>query len=160
MKFTDGNWMLRPGVQAGYPAEARDVELSEGTLTVYAPTRQIVHRGDTLTGPCGDFAPPSVAILRGGRRVGLKAPEMASRAAAWQLAGRAPDDAARRCSPMPDRERIERGKDQRYVRRDDQGRFTPEQVDVGGSLTRDRRQPARTEVPKGQGDRGDQRRPG
>ena len=59
---------------------------------------------------------------------------------------------------MADRERVERGKDERFVRRDSQGQFTKDQVDVGASLTRDRRQHAKTEVPKGQGDRGDQRR--
>src|SRR5215213_7014098 len=51
MKFTDGNWLLRQGVQAAYPAEARDIAISQDTLTVYAPTRRILHRGDTLTGP-------------------------------------------------------------------------------------------------------------
>jgi alpha-D-xyloside xylohydrolase len=51
MKFTDGNWLLRQGVQAFYPAEARDIAISGDTLTVYAPTRRIAHRGDTLAGP-------------------------------------------------------------------------------------------------------------
>ena len=47
--------------------------------------------------------------------------------------------------------------DKRYVRRDDQGRFTTDQVDVGRSLSRDVRQRARRTVPKGQGDKGDQK---
>ena len=51
MKFTDGYWGLRPGVQALHPAEAYDVEADDGSLTVYAPTRHIVHRGDTLNRP-------------------------------------------------------------------------------------------------------------
>jgi len=51
MKFTDGNWLMRAGVQAFYPIEARDIVISHDTLTVYAPTRRIIHRGDTLTGP-------------------------------------------------------------------------------------------------------------
>jgi hypothetical protein len=46
----------------------------------------------------------------------------------------------------------------RYIRRDEKGRFTTEQVDVGRSLPADRRVQARTVVPKGQGDRGDQKR--
>jgi hypothetical protein len=46
----------------------------------------------------------------------------------------------------------------RYIRRDEKGRFTTDQVDVGGSLTTDRRQQAKTIVRKGQGDRGDQKR--
>jgi alpha-D-xyloside xylohydrolase len=51
MKFTDGNWMMRQGVRAFYPAEAYDIRTTEETLTVYAPTRLIRHRGDTLDGP-------------------------------------------------------------------------------------------------------------
>ena len=48
--------------------------------------------------------------------------------------------------------------DKRYVRRDDKGRFTDDQVDVGTSLRDDRRQPAKRTVPPGQGDRGDQKK--
>jgi hypothetical protein len=55
------------------------------------------------------------------------------------------------------RELIQRGNQKRYVRRDARGRFQ-KVVDVGDSLSRDVRQRARTEVRKGQGDRGDQRR--
>jgi len=42
----------------------------------------------------------------------------------------------------------------RYVRRNPQGEFKKE-VNVGRSLAADRRQHAKTNVPKGQGDRGD-----
>ena len=55
------------------------------------------------------------------------------------------------------RELIDKGTDKRYVRRDDQGQFS-ESDDVGRSLTQDRRQAAKTKVPAGQGDRGDQKR--
>ena len=48
--------------------------------------------------------------------------------------------------------------DKRYVRRDDEGHFTDDQVDVGRSLSADRRRHAKTVAPKGQGDRGDQKR--
>ena len=48
--------------------------------------------------------------------------------------------------------------DKRYVRRDDQGRFTDDQVNVGRSLADDVRQHAKKIVPPGQGNRGDQRR--
>ncbi len=55
-----------------------------------------------------------------------------------------------------ERELIEPHKgDKRFVRRDDQGRFTNDQVDVGRSLAADRRQHAKTKAPRGQGDRGD-----
>lgn len=47
--------------------------------------------------------------------------------------------------------------DKRYVRRDDQGRFK-DVVDVGRSLAADRRSHSKTEVPPGQGDRGDVKR--
>jgi len=47
--------------------------------------------------------------------------------------------------------------DKRYIRRDEQGQFSDDQVDVSRSLSRDRQQKAKTNVPKGQGDRGDHR---
>jgi len=58
---------------------------------------------------------------------------------------------------MPERELINTGRDKRFVRRDDQGRFT-ESDDVGKSLAADRRQNAKNVAKKGQGDRGDQKR--
>ena len=48
--------------------------------------------------------------------------------------------------------------DKRYVRRDQQGQFSNDQVSVGRSLANDRRSKAKTVVPKGQGDRGDQKK--
>ncbi len=50
MKFTDGNWMLQPGVRAWYPGQAYDVQTTPDSLTVYG-TRKVRHRGDTLDGP-------------------------------------------------------------------------------------------------------------
>lgn len=55
------------------------------------------------------------------------------------------------------RELIDTGRDKRYVRRDDKGQFK-ESDDVGRSLSQDVRKHAKTEVPAGQGDRGDQKR--
>ena len=55
------------------------------------------------------------------------------------------------------RELIDTGSDKRFVRRDQEGRFD-EEVDVGRSLAQDQRQKAKTVVPPGQGDRGDQKR--
>lgn len=55
------------------------------------------------------------------------------------------------------RELIDTGTDKRFVRRDDEGRFE-ESDDVGRSLSQDVRQKAKTKVPPGQGDRGDQKR--
>jgi alpha-D-xyloside xylohydrolase len=51
MKFTDGYWMLRDGVQAHYPVEVLDVAAGPDSLSVYAPTQHIRHRGDLLKGP-------------------------------------------------------------------------------------------------------------
>jgi alpha-D-xyloside xylohydrolase len=51
MKFTDGNWLLQPGVVAHYPAEAHDAVVSGRGLVFHAPVRPIRHRGDTLQGP-------------------------------------------------------------------------------------------------------------
>jgi hypothetical protein len=48
--------------------------------------------------------------------------------------------------------------DKRYIRRDENGRFTDDQVDVGRSLSADSRSKAKTVVPKGQGDKGDTKR--
>jgi hypothetical protein len=54
------------------------------------------------------------------------------------------------------RERIEPNEgDSRFVRRDDEGRFTEDQVDVGRSLTQDRQQEAKTKSKRGHGDQGD-----
>jgi hypothetical protein len=55
------------------------------------------------------------------------------------------------------RELIDTGRDKRFVRRDSKGRFD-EMDDVGRSIAQDRRQAAKTKVPVGQGDRGDQKR--
>jgi alpha-D-xyloside xylohydrolase len=51
MKFSDGFWQMRPGVSALYAQEAYDIAGDEHSLTVTAPTRVIVSRGDTLNRP-------------------------------------------------------------------------------------------------------------
>lgn len=55
------------------------------------------------------------------------------------------------------RELVDTGTDKRYVRRDEKGRFE-ESDDVSRSLSQDVRKSAKTKVPAGQGDRGDQRK--
>ena len=47
--------------------------------------------------------------------------------------------------------------DKRYIRRDEKGRFTTDQVDVSRSLSRDNDQRAKRTTKPGQGDRGDRR---
>ncbi|MCA5893809.1 alpha-xylosidase [Isoptericola sp. NEAU-Y5] len=53
MKFTDGYWQTRPGIDPLYAVEVDDVRVDEaaGTMTVYAPTAVIHTRGDTLNRP-------------------------------------------------------------------------------------------------------------
>jgi hypothetical protein len=55
------------------------------------------------------------------------------------------------------RELIDTGNDKRYVRRDEKGRFD-EVDDVGRSLAQDIKRKAKTKVPAGQGDKGDQKK--
>lgn len=54
------------------------------------------------------------------------------------------------------RETIAPNDDKRYVRRDEQGRFS-ESDDVGRSLSQDRKRSAKTESKPGYGDRGDRK---
>jgi hypothetical protein len=49
--------------------------------------------------------------------------------------------------------------DERFARRDAAGRFSEDQSNVGRSLSADRRSKSKTVVPKGMGDRGDQKKP-
>ena len=51
MKFTNGFWLKRKGVELYSPAEIRDLETGDGGLTVYAPHVKVHHRGQTLGGP-------------------------------------------------------------------------------------------------------------
>jgi alpha-D-xyloside xylohydrolase len=51
MKFSDGEWLMQPGVTAAYAAEAYEVTQVGETLVVDAPSKPIKHRGDTLGGP-------------------------------------------------------------------------------------------------------------
>jgi hypothetical protein len=54
------------------------------------------------------------------------------------------------------RERIDTGRDQRYVRRDEEGRFK-EVEDVGRAAAQDQKRDAEKVSTPGQGDRGDRR---
>ncbi|MFF7815685.1 alpha-xylosidase [Streptomyces sp. NPDC007945] len=48
MKFTDGYWLMRPGVTARYATEVADVRADEHRVTLYAPVKHVRGRGDTL----------------------------------------------------------------------------------------------------------------
>ncbi|GMA34004.1 hypothetical protein GCM10025876_02080 [Demequina litorisediminis] len=51
MKFTDGFWLRRHGVEALYAHEAYRITSRDGGLHVVAPTREIVARGNVLNLP-------------------------------------------------------------------------------------------------------------
>ena len=51
MKFTNGFWRLRDGVSAIFAREAYDIEATEHSLVVLAPSKVITQRGDTLNRP-------------------------------------------------------------------------------------------------------------
>jgi alpha-D-xyloside xylohydrolase len=51
MKFINGAWLMREGVDPYYVAELRSYDITDNKVTLYAPFQGIRHRGDTLTGP-------------------------------------------------------------------------------------------------------------
>ncbi|RII14601.1 Alpha-xylosidase [Streptomyces sp. YIM 130001] len=51
MKFTDGYWLMRDGVQASYATEARDIRVHDDRFTAYAAVKRVERRGDTLNAP-------------------------------------------------------------------------------------------------------------
>ena len=51
MKFTDGYWQVRPGMTPHYAEQVHDIEINNDSLTVYAPTKKLQGRGDTLNLP-------------------------------------------------------------------------------------------------------------
>src|SRR3546814_5705409 len=71
---------------------------------------------------------------------------------------RPPHRHAKTGAKMTKREKIGEGDDARYVRRDDEGKFTEDQVDVGRSSAADQRRDAENDTKPGQGDKGDRKR--
>lgn len=51
MKFTDGYWLMRPGVTARYATEVAYVRADEHRMTLYAPVKHVLSRGGTLNSP-------------------------------------------------------------------------------------------------------------
>lgn len=51
MKFTDGYWLMRPGVTARYATEVADVRADEHRMTLYAPVKHVHRRGGILNSP-------------------------------------------------------------------------------------------------------------
>ncbi|MGE5777460.1 MAG: alpha-xylosidase, partial [Chloroflexota bacterium] len=48
MKFTDGYWQMRPGMSPHYAAQVHETIAEENAITVFAPTKALQGRGDTL----------------------------------------------------------------------------------------------------------------
>ncbi|MBN1810347.1 MAG: alpha-xylosidase [Anaerolineae bacterium] len=76
MKFTNGSWLVRPGVTLHYPVRVYDVEVEPDALTVYGPIGRFAHRGDThdtplltarFSSPMADVIRVQIAHHRGGR---------------------------------------------------------------------------------------------
>ncbi|MCU6793900.1 alpha-xylosidase [Paenibacillus sp. WQ 127069] len=51
MKFTDGYWQIREGVEAHYAVEVRDIRTDADSITVYAADKKVQRKGDTLNSP-------------------------------------------------------------------------------------------------------------
>ncbi|SFL75699.1 alpha-D-xyloside xylohydrolase [Paenibacillus sp. 1_12] len=51
MKFTDGYWQIREGVEAHYAVEVRDIRTDADSVTVYAADKKVQRKGDTLNSP-------------------------------------------------------------------------------------------------------------
>jgi alpha-D-xyloside xylohydrolase len=66
MKFTDGYWQIRPGVTPFYATQVHEVQVENDALVVYAATRPLNHRGDTLNQPLLTvrFSSPAENIIR------------------------------------------------------------------------------------------------
>ena len=66
MKFTDGYWQMRPGMTPHYAAQVHEIEVEKDSLTVYAPTKKLAGRGDTLNLPLltVQYSSPMENIIR------------------------------------------------------------------------------------------------
>ena len=51
MKFTNGHWLMQPGVVTHYCADVRNIEISDTKCILYAASSKIYNRGQTLGGP-------------------------------------------------------------------------------------------------------------
>ena len=89
VKFTDGYWQLRSGVSARLSRRGLRRGGRADSLTVYAPTRTIRQRGDTLN-------LPMLTV-----RCSLAAPSTSSRCQVGHFLGARPVGRSSRCSADP-----------------------------------------------------------
>jgi alpha-D-xyloside xylohydrolase len=66
MKFTNGAWLMRPGVTLYHPAQAYEVKIEPDALTAYGPIGWLAHRGDTHDMPLLTvrFSSPMADVIR------------------------------------------------------------------------------------------------
>ena len=66
MKFTDGYWQIRKGFTPHYAEQVHEVKIEPEALTVYAPTKKMTMRGDTLSQPLLTlrFSSPMENVIR------------------------------------------------------------------------------------------------
>ncbi|MBJ9991121.1 alpha-xylosidase [Paenibacillus sp. S28] len=66
MKFTDGYWMIREGYNVQNPADIRDITYTSDSMTVFAATKIIATKGDTLNGTLlkANFSSPMPDVIR------------------------------------------------------------------------------------------------
>ncbi|SDK47032.1 alpha-xylosidase [Sediminibacillus albus] len=51
MKFTNGFWLTKEGYDINFPRTIRDIKIADEMVTLFAPCKEINHRGDTLNIP-------------------------------------------------------------------------------------------------------------
>ena len=66
MKFTDGYWHMRAGLTPHFPIQVHDVAIAPDALTVFAATKRLNTRGDTLNLPLLTvrFSSPMPDVIR------------------------------------------------------------------------------------------------
>ncbi|HMN59118.1 MAG TPA: alpha-xylosidase [Anaerolinea sp.] len=66
MKFTDGYWQMRADHIPYFAAEVHEVEARPDALVIYAPTKHLGHRGDTLNLPVltVEFSSPMPDVIK------------------------------------------------------------------------------------------------
>ncbi|MCX7711437.1 MAG: alpha-xylosidase, partial [Clostridia bacterium] len=66
MKFTDGYWQVREGLNIYNPMDIRDIRIDGSSVKVYAACTTVRHRGDTLGGPMitVEYSAPMENIIR------------------------------------------------------------------------------------------------
>jgi alpha-D-xyloside xylohydrolase len=65
MKFRDGYWHIRTGVESFHLLDLRDIAVDEKKLTIYTASRPVSRRGDTLNGALitAEFSSPKEDII-------------------------------------------------------------------------------------------------